>query len=272
MSTCAIRTPNRQDCKSASGTQNPHHQSFSNLDAPHRQPVHLYNASPGLQKQLLTPIKEVRTLPKPSNHTDVRPSLDWETLDRLAAIAAGALVCTLRNHSHSPPPLWAPFTCHIIIRTSCGGQSGLACSQWEIGDRACPLAAALVGALASAEALSLLSVNRVGRTLSAKTATGRRPIHTRLWWVSSTANAHPFSSPDDCTFSLPHAQWAPRGGQRGLRILLVGDRRHPPARSIHPALLERSPRLPRFMRSSPFILPHLPQLRDHRHNFSRILG
>lgn len=69
-STCANRTTGRQGCKSASDTQKPslHHRGFSNAGAPHRQPVRLYNGLPGLQRQPLTPIKEVRPHFTPSHH------------------------------------------------------------------------------------------------------------------------------------------------------------------------------------------------------------
>lgn len=120
-STCATRTLNRQGCKTASGTRNLHHQSFSDFDAPHRQPVHLYNGSPGLQRQLLTPIREVRAHPTPSHLTDAAQLWNGRSSFTITAIPAGALVSPLQNHFH---PLFPLALCHITSQTSCGGPPG----------------------------------------------------------------------------------------------------------------------------------------------------
>lgn len=137
-STCATRTLNRQGCKSASGTRNPHHQSFSNFDAPHRQPVHLYNGSPGLQRQLLTPIREVKTHPTPSHLTDAAQL--WNGKSSFT-IAAGALIFPLQNHSHPLLPsgtlphhqsdlLWWPVW---ILRAPSGKTTTRLAFQPQIG-------------------------------------------------------------------------------------------------------------------------------------------
>lgn len=156
-STCATRTLNRQGCKSASGTENPHHESFSDFDAPHRQPVHLYNGSPGLQRQLLTPIREVKTLPTSSHLTDAAQLWNGKFSFTIAAIAAGALVSPCKT---TPIPFFprALFICHIISQASCGGPMRSCVLPVEKRHETCLSSAAnLVGIHSIAKAFPLSS-------------------------------------------------------------------------------------------------------------------
>lgn len=194
-STCATRTLNRQGCKSASGTRNPHHQSFSNFDAPHRQPVHLYNGSPGLQRQLLTPIREVKTHPTPSHLTGAAQLWNGKSSFTIAAIAAGALVLPLQIHS--PPPfslgnlshhqsdfLWWPVW---ILSAPTGKTTTRLASQPQIWWVPFPLQTHFhfhllviyTLPLSSTQLAFFTEVNRIGRIPSGKPVT-RLPILPHL--------------------------------------------------------------------------------------------